>query len=263
MSKYMSKINGFLELMYFENWCSLILQRILFRRQRFNLYQYKSLEMICDSYSGDNGSIRGCLATKMYKQFLESISLNGKLCVMDIGANVGGFSLLMMSQELRFEQLLCIELNPNTYERLRFNVLMNCKDPVKILNAALCSNVGIIEVSLGMGSTSDSIFSPRSKGETKSYKVEGVSLDFLYEQFFSGQIIDLCKIDIEGAEFDVFLNPNSTHKSLARFRYILMEIHGTERREELINALKMLNFDLVKTSSEDSVYLFKNTALMS
>jgi hypothetical protein len=29
----------------------------------------------------------------------------------------------------------------------------------------------------------------------------------VYSQNFSGEIVDICKIDVEGAEFDVFVQP--------------------------------------------------------
>ena len=57
---------------------------------------------------------------------------------------------------------------------------------------------------------------------------QGVTFDDLADKYFPDETIDICKIDVEGAEFEVFLQPD--HKSLVRCRYIIMEIHEHDGR---------------------------------
>ena len=69
----------------------------------------------------------------------------------------------MNSTGYHFNQLVCVEMNPNTFNRLAYNIAVNFHGNSKCLNIALTDHCGQIDLILGAGSTSDSIFQNEKK----------------------------------------------------------------------------------------------------
>jgi FkbM family methyltransferase len=164
--------------------------------------------------------------------------------------------------------MLCVEMNPNTFARLEFNIKRNFDCEYKLLNAAVSGEKRTFLLRLGSGSTADSIL-PKShepardfvENGKKSYHVQGILFDDAFSALFDpkNDFVDLIKIDIEGAEFDIFTNTG--HGFIRRCRNLMMEIHsdpkGTQTKE-LLAILNDLGFDQVISDSANSVYLFRN-----
>ena len=101
--------------------------------------------------------------------------------VVDIGANVGGFSLMLLVDGVRISKLLCVEMNPNTFERLRFNIKTNFNEVATVINAAVVGNSRQIDLTLGIGSTGALIYrGTRDKSNRHTHTVQGVSLGVFY-----------------------------------------------------------------------------------
>ncbi len=92
-----SKLKSFLQ---FDNWIQLIMERIFFRDTTLQVHRVGDLQMLVDHRGSDAGSIRTCLATPMYKQFLSQCNLERDITVLDIGANVGGVTSQSISTTL-------------------------------------------------------------------------------------------------------------------------------------------------------------------
>ena len=103
----------------------------------------------------------------------------------------------------QFNKLACVELNPRTFSRMRFNVERNADCEFIPINAAVCGQNKLLSVMLGKGGTADSIYAPTISNETPC-RVEGRTFDSIYDDTFGDRTVDLCKIDIEGAEFEMF-----------------------------------------------------------
>lgn len=256
-----NKINGFREIWQFDNRWQLALNRILFPGEKLNIYRYRGLEFITDHSAGDANGAREVLTSGMYRQFLAEIMPDGPASILDIGANNGGFPLLLSSEGIFIRKLVSIELNPKTHKRLQFNLERNFGHRFIALNAALCGENREIELALGDGSTSDSIFDGKN-GQGERIKVEGISFDEIYRRFFKDEEIDICKMDIEGAEFEVFGSENFS--MIVKCRFILIEIHQDERhrREEVLGALAGKGFEEIKRETggrngEHLVHLFR------
>ncbi|MFN3386587.1 MAG: FkbM family methyltransferase, partial [Candidatus Thermochlorobacter sp.] len=97
-------------------------------------------------------------------------------------------------------------------------------------------------------------------GNTKMVMSEGLTIDDLYNRYFDGEKIDVCKMDIEGAEHEIFSMPY--HHSLKHVRYLILEIHGNDnrRKDAVIHALKKLGFKPLPrvAVNEQDVYFFAN-----
>jgi FkbM family methyltransferase len=255
-----NKVNGLRELWQFDNRWHLIFSRLFFPHEKINIYRYKGLEILTDHSAGDANGAREVLTTPMYRQYLAQMDLNGPLNVLDIGSNNGGFPLLLRSEGLAFKKLTCVEMNPKTFSRLRFNVERNFECEAELINGAVCGQRQVLEVQLGEGSAGDSLYEKTQGGRTR--EIQGYVFDEIFTRGFGDEIVDLCKIDIEGAEFEIFNFPG--HQKIKKCRYILMEIHERrgEFRESIRRKLSEYGFTEIdgagKDDAMDHVHFFRN-----
>jgi hypothetical protein len=80
----------------------------------------------------------------------------------------------------------------------------------------------------------------------KTYRLQGLTFDEIYRQTFAAQIVDLCKIDVEGAEFEIL--GGREYQNLKYCRYLLMEIHHNKNhnRNTVLQKLDALGFEEIK-----------------
>jgi FkbM family methyltransferase len=244
----------------FENRLPLILTRTLFPRENLHVYRYRGVELLTDLKGGDANGAREVLTSPMYRRFLPQMDLQGELNIFDIGANNGGFPLLLAASGLILKKVVSVELNPNTFLRLRFNLERNLSGEVVALNQALCGEARELKISLGEGSVGDNIYNGASANNGKLFTIEGRTFDELYQTYFAGEVVDICKIDIEGAEFEVFASPS--HQDLTHCRYLIIEIHDGDGRSstELVRKIEQLGFTrpTQPADAEPAVHFFIN-----
>src|SRR3982751_1263280 len=65
----------------------------------------KSMEFVADTEAGDVSGVRECLVTPMYLQFLPRLHIAGPVTVLDIGAHVGGFALMLRANHVDIKRL--------------------------------------------------------------------------------------------------------------------------------------------------------------
>lgn len=258
-----NKIRGLKEVWAFDNRLWLAFTKLFFPKENLQVYRYNGIEILTDRKGGDGNGAREILTSPMYRRYLPSLKLGGPANVLDLGANNGGFPLLLLASGIELKKVVSVEFNPQTFVRLHFNLTRNLACTVEPVNAALCGHERTINVSLGKGSVSDSIYQENSGPETRSYSISGRTFDDFCETYFPEDVIDICKIDVEGAEFEVFLGPH--HASVTRCRYVIMEIHeeAGRRAEDVIVVLEKLGFERqpIDPSADPSVHFFINRSI--
>jgi FkbM family methyltransferase len=135
---------------------------------------------------------------------LESRMRNG-FTFVDVGANVGAYSLFVAAKAGQKARILAIEPQPDVFDRLTYNIRQNPFGTIKAVACAVADKAGELTLFLD----------PRNKGES-SVKIVGPSqaetvrvpavtlLDLLREEGFTK--VDAMKLDVEGAE-DLILDP--------------------------------------------------------
>jgi FkbM family methyltransferase len=215
------KIDGIRAFWQFDNPWQLAFNRLFFPGEKIGIYRYKGLEIMVDRSLEEVAIINEVFASPAYTQFFPHLDLNGPLNVFDIGSNIGCFPLLINSQGFELKKLVCVEMNPKTFSRLKFNIERNLDSDLELVNGAVCGDNRQIEVALGEGSANDSIYGKGTGGKVRH--VQGYTFNELFEHNFGGSPVDLCKMDIEGAEFEVFAKPG--HELIKNCRNLLIEIH--------------------------------------
>lgn len=122
-----------------------------------------------------------------------SLSRNYRVA-FDIGANVGWFTLVMLSHNPML-QVLAFEPNPAIADCLEENLRLN-KCTATIDRRAISDGEGTVEFHIGRDDWSSSLLSG-GDADTKIL-VDTVSIDTLVQS--NGSVPDLIKIDIEGNE---------------------------------------------------------------
>jgi FkbM family methyltransferase len=228
------------------------------------------MQLIADHNGGDSAGLRSVLASDMYAQWLRKMQLPQEIVIADFGANSGAFPILLKAGGHTLKSALCVEMNTKTFSRLHFNATHNFAPAiVKCVNAALTGTPGKLTLYFGAGSTADSVdaCSTQSPGRERAI-IDAITLDNAFEKYLPNTIVDICKVDVEGAEYEIFLTQPC--KSLRRVRYVLMEVHGVDqpasRHIELIQSFANLDFEEIgrtKTSEHCFVVLLQQTQLQS
>jgi len=206
-----NKFKALRDLWQFDNRFQLLISRIFFRGDALNILRYKNVEFLEDHANGDANGARELLTSPMYRRFLPLMTLPDSVNVLDLGSNNGGFPLLLKSQNITIGRLACVEMNPATFGRMRFNIERNFTCPSVLMNAAVCGESREIAVAIGRGSVSNNIYDQRLGKQTRT--IPGLTFDAIYAQAFPNETVDICKIDIEKAEFEVF--SGSHYESIA------------------------------------------------
>jgi FkbM family methyltransferase len=125
------------------------------------------------------------------------------MCFVDIGANVGAYTLFVGALAGARARILAIEPNPLIFERLTYNIRQNPFATVKALDCAVADRNGEITLFLAQGNHGETSVRISDAGE--AIKVHAKTLkDILTGEAYPR--VDALKIDIEGAE-DVVLEP--------------------------------------------------------
>jgi len=163
--------------------------------------------------------------------------------VLDLGANYGAFANAMAS---RFQcEVYAVEASPRVFAQ------MPTGDFVKKFNFAICGRSGTVALNISSNHEVTSLKRLDNWEYIDTIRVEGLSLDeFLKTE--SVPQIDLLKIDIEGAEIEVF---NSCSDAFLRsIDQITVEFHewlgGSSKTEvtDIVSRLQTLGFFVFKLS---------------
>ena len=255
-----NRAQGFLDVLHFDNAVQLVLARLFFRTS-LEVYVFRGLRIVVDHRGGDAAGTRAVLATSMYRRFLKYLPKAEICTILDLGANGGGFPCLLVANGYHLKKVVCVEMNPNTFRRLQFNIQTNLPlaNPV-CLNQAVAATAGMAQLHFGEGSTGESLYEAKGEDVTSkpSYPIKLTTLGELVEDQFGVHEIDLCKIDIEGAEYDVLTD--SSKEALKRCRNLIIEIHRSRDAtpKDILDRLREFGFQRISgDTTELGVHLFR------
>ena len=185
---------------------------------------------------------------------LKGVKLGKEPVMIDVGANIGEFSMYFKSLYSE-SQVLALEPDKNIYEIL----LTNTKDKCTVLPYAAWFESGILSFYLQSDTADSSLIEP--KGSQSSIDVEAWTIDDLVRQHVDAQKgIDLFKIEAEGAEPEVI---RGSMEVLQKTKYVVVDV-GPERGVsedntlvECVNLLHEVGFRLVRYGHSRHVVLFE------
>jgi FkbM family methyltransferase len=175
-----------------------------------------------------------------------------KICagdtVVDIGANVGCFSLLASKLVGSEGRVIAVEPDPQTFSKLQANIKLNQAKNIVVL----CGAVGETDGQTTLFRHTNPLFSSlHEEVDGRTTANQPVPTDLLtLESFFKEYNIDKCqylKLDCEGSEYGIVRSMSP--ELAARISQITMEMHSVpgESEAQLDSSLKQYGFKLDDT----------------
>tara|TARA_R110000772_G_scaffold81439_2_gene173253 strand:+ start:33676 stop:35646 length:1971 start_codon:yes stop_codon:yes gene_type:complete len=193
--------------------------------------------------------------SKLKDEFYNSIKT-----VVDLGTNIGTFGKFISKKCNNIEDYICIE----PFHKLKDVIKIHNKD----LNTTIHTNAFDSENKTVQFSFFEDILQSEknyvdnvigfNEINMSAIDVETMTLKDIFDQN-NGKIIDLLKVDIEGSE--VHLAKGDNLKYLNKVKYIIVEAHNEEIKDELISKLTM--FEVVSINDRPGMphIFFRNKLL--
>jgi FkbM family methyltransferase len=165
---------------------------------------------------------------------------------VDVGANIGYYSILAGKIIGEKGQVISIEPVPSSAKILEYNTKLNN-----------LRNVKIIQKVAGEGNTSKTIYTPKgffglSSVQNLLYSdsciVDGVTLD----TFHNISDVKILKIDAEGLEYEIL---QGAKKLLGNTKHVILE--ASSRKNEIFDLLEKEGFKIQKMKFTTYVFAYK------
>lgn len=160
-------------------------------------------------YPDGNVCEKRVLFTPQYFDAVERELLTSRLrdgfTFIDIGANIGAYSLFVAARAGRGARILAVEPQPEIFARLSFNIAQNPFGTVKAVACALADKPGELTLFIDPTNRGESSVRILNSSAGTSVKVPAMTLLSLVEGE-GYERIDAIKLDVEGAE-DLILEP--------------------------------------------------------
>ena len=165
-------------------------------------------------------------------------------CVIDIGANIGDWTLAFALAAGKTGRVLAFEPVPHLAETVRKTARINRIDWVEVHELALSATDGTSTFSVEHGNSGGSRLGTKS-GDFSQISVESRRLDSFVDERPDLTRIDLVKVDVEGHELEVL---EGGRRTLARFRPPLILESGFEAGPQRVaqhDLLRELGYDII------------------
>lgn len=160
-------------------------------------------------YPDGNVCEKRVLFTPQYFDARERELLAGRItdgfCFIDIGANIGAYSLFVAARAGRGARILAVEPQPEVFARLTYNIAQNPFGTVKAIACALADKAGELTLFLDPGNKGESSVRILRSSAAETVRVPATTLLALMQSEGYDRL-DAIKLDVEGAE-DLILEP--------------------------------------------------------
>lgn len=164
--------------------------------------------------------------------------------VIDIGANIGAFTVLAASLVGPEGRVLAYEPDPEVFKRLQKNILINRFRNVECFNVAITGYDRQITLwrhdRSAYSTILEAVVHGRSSDEFQPVQIPALPVNEIVTR--SDKVVSLLKIDCEGAEYEILehLSESSARKILQ----ISVEVHCIRGRshEQLVDRLEALGY---------------------
>lgn len=154
---------------------------------------------------------------------------------IDVGANVGAYSLFVAAKAGPSARILAIEPQPGVFERLVTNIRLNPFGTIKGMSCALADKVGEVTLFLDTRNQGESSVKIIGSSQATALRVPATTLLAVIEAERFDHV-DAIKLDVEGAE-DLILEPFLRMAPDALLPRLIIVEDGTARWQADLPAL--------------------------
>lgn len=188
------------------------------------------------------------------KARMDDVDAGQGFVFLDIGANIGGYSLFVAAHAGPRVKVLAVEPQPDIYGRLVFNLRLNSFPSVKAVDCAIADKEGELTLFVdaqNKGESSVKVMSGSSSAG--SIKVPAKRLLTLIEQEGYAHV-DVAKLDTEGAE-DIILETFFAEAPERLWpRALIMERGGNRWHVDLPALLVARGYQAVRETRNNVIY---------
>lgn len=172
---------------------------------------------------------------------------------VDIGANVGAYSLFVAARAGRDARILAVEPQPAVFTKLATNISLNPFGTVKAVACAVADKSGELTLFLDARNEGESSMRTLRSSVANSVKVQAVPLaQLLMSEGFTH--VDAMKIDVEGAE-DLILEPFLAPANAALWpRLLVLEDSTSKWNAGLMGLIERSGFKLIMQTKLNFVF---------
>lgn len=173
--------------------------------------------------------------------------------IIDGGAYTG-LSTFYWAKTFPNAQVVAIEAERSNFDLLKKNVLINNLSNVDIHNKAIWSHEEQLCITREKMDKRPWAFAVEIRNEQQTDEISGISLSKLRADL-SIDTVDILKLDIEGAEREVFLEDNKIGEVLENTKVIICELHYFDKtKDDIIKKITGFGY-LVSTIGEDHFFV--------
>lgn len=199
--------------------------------------------------SSDFAVFQQCLIEKQYQPLVE-LSERYQLQIrniIDAGANIG-CTTLFFGKKFPDAKTVSVEPENGNFQRLRKNVSSNSLENVVLMQAALWYNDDAkLSINNEFGDKRSWAFSVNVQEKPEEQAVESVTVTTILKKYLT-DVVDILKIDIEGAEQHLFSEPARYEEWLPKCKMIAIEFHDQETRKRVNDILRHYGFQMTESS---------------
>jgi len=231
------------------------------KQMKLNFIIVQGHKMFLDSKDSLNLSLNGTyeeFETELFKKEIKESDI-----ILDIGANIGYFTLIFAQIVGNHGKVFAFEPDPTNFALLKKNVEINGYENIVLINKAVSNKSGKLKLFLSDDNRGDHRIYDSYDGRN-FVEIESIKLDDFFNDY-NGKI-DFVKMDVQGAEFLVvqgmlnLLNKNKNMKIISEYWPMGLKRSGAIPEEYLLLLLD-LGFNLSninETQKKIETITFKN-----
>lgn len=227
------------------------------KNEELIFFQFKHIPFkVRHTDSSDLSVLKQVLIQKEYASVLSFFKTNDipLQTVVDAGANIGLTSIFFKSVYPDVK-IVCIEPDINNFEMLKSNLSFFNKDTILLFKAGLMGKENV-SLTIGTEFRGGMDWAKQTIVSTEESLLKSITIPQIMKQL-EVDIIDLLKIDIEGAE-TFLLEPTTDTHFLENTKCIAIEIHDEYNcRTQIYDLLKSKGFLLLE-DGETTIALNKH-----
>jgi FkbM family methyltransferase len=171
---------------------------------------------------------------------------------IDIGANIGAYSLFVAAHAGPKARVLAVEPQPEVFDRLIYNILQNPFGTVKAVACAVADRPGDLTMFLDPRNRGESSVKIVGSGQSGVIRVPATTLLQLVRQEGFTRI-DAMKLDVEGAE-DIVLEPFLRDAPAMLYPALIIIEKGGQWQIDLPKLLTVKGYHLLRETRMNLVF---------
>lgn len=199
------------------------------------LFEYKingvSTKSFIRKKTSDSDAFRGVILWEEYNSLLD-LHENDIRFIIDAGANIG-FTSLYLNRYFQNATIIAIEPDDGNFEFLERNIRINNIQKIFPIKRALWTNNNSLEISNSFADGREWSKQVKEAPNMSKEKLKGITLNQIVEKF-DFPSIDILKIDIEGAEIELFKDQLFFEVLKEKVKCLIIEVHYKDELLDLI-----------------------------